>query len=706
MSLTDKKRIREMFGAKLLLFMLSVALIMTFFFSIMQMGFYFDRQQYNSMESSIYDPRFFWDIDINQSIVQSLPEDTRYAYYHLLMAEDVEAECSHFLANYLKSTEQITFEQSYTTFNSDRIKYIKYNIYNEDGALLTSSAMGSLSPDEMNQIDSADIQPAESGDEYLYRAVDKLYVYATSDYSDSYFITKYHAPQSGYYDVDEMTYIVEIFVDRLYLESDFYFSQASRHLSLIYNYGHWIPFIVVASVIAFIVCLRLLLSGMATKRKALPSYLRFLDYVPMEMLLLGCVLVSTFAIDVSEWYSYMTYVPINASSLTLMSIIIAIDVGMLCLIALKKSSRGILHYSITRAIFQMLREIIENLHAVWKLVLIIISLMVIEICVVLIFAPYESSIVLGLFFVAACSIIGGSWIAVKYQRLCELSQKIAEGQLDYPMHESLKKGFFKVPARHISQIRQSIGIAVDEQLKSERFKTELITNVSHDIKTPLTSIVNYTDLLEKHISGDDTAKEYIEVISRNSQKLKKLTDDVIDAAKLSSGVHIPQIGKFNLTELVRQVCGEFEERFEREGIELVTAYVSERINVMSDARMAGRVLDNLLGNALKYSMPNSRVYVDMIVNQDRVEVRVRNISKTPLNIAPQELLERFVRADTSRSTDGSGLGLSIADSLMRAMGGKLELSIDADLFTARAIFNYREENGNESEPSQRTPAQD
>lgn len=709
METKSNKRIRETFGAKLILFILSVALLMTVFFSVMQLGIYIEKHQYRGMEPYFDDQFMYWGIETNESVVQSLPEDVRYAYYRLLPGVGNSYESSFYLSNYLESIGINGARSYYPALDQDRLGYLNYNIYSDDGTLLASSAMPVfLGSSESHQEVSKDILPADHGDTYLYRNANKWYVYANPDEPDSYTISDLSALESGLADVPETVYTVEIFVDRLYLESDYYFSQASRHLLFMYNYAQWIPIIVIASIIVSLICLRYLLSGMASKRKAMPSYLHFLDYIPIELVLLLGLFVSLFTLDVEEWYSFLSYVPINASTLTRMGIIIGLDVGILCLIALKKSSRGILHYSISKAMFRMTREIVENLHAVWKLVLIFASVMLIEMIIVLMVATETnySGTILGLLFVNVCSIFAGSWIAVKYQRLCELSQKIAEGQLDYPMHESLKRGFFKIPARNISQIRRSIGIAVEEQLKSERFKTELITNVSHDIKTPLTSIVNYTDLLEKHLAGDDKAEEYIEVILRNSQKLKKLTEDVIEAAKLSSGVETPQIGKCNLTELVRQVCGEFEERFDRERIELVTAYLSERIDVMTDARMAGRVLDNLLGNALKYSMPNSRVYVDMTVSQDSAEIRVRNVSKTPLNIAPQELLERFVRADSSRSTDGSGLGLSIADSLMRAMGGQLELSIDADLFTARAIFIYRDENDGESGPAQRTSAQD
>lgn len=693
---TSKNRTREMFGAKIILFIMSVALLMTFFFSVMQLGIYIEKQQYQGMEPYIDEQFNYWGIETetNDEVIQSLPEEVRYAYYILLPGMGNSYESSFFLSNYLESIGINSARSYYPALDQDRLGYLKYNIYSDDGTLLASSEMpASLGSSESQQEVSKDILPADHGDTYLYRTANKWYVYAYPDEPDSYTISDLRAPESGMTDVPDTAYTVEIFVDRLYLESDFYFSQASRHLLLMYNYAQWIPIIIIASIIASLICLRYLLSGMASKRKALPSYLHFLDYVPIEMLLLLGFLVTLFTLDVAEWYSFRSYVPINSATVTRMGIIIGLDVGTLCLIALKKSSRGISHYSISKAIFRMTRTIVENLHAVWKLVLFFVAVTCVELYVVLMFAieMNEQGTVFGLLVVNAGIVFGGSWLAVKYQRLCELTQKIAEGQLAYPVHESLKKGFFKIPARNISQIRQSIGIAVEEQLKSERFKTELITNVSHDIKTPLTSIVNYTDLLAKHLEEDEKAQEYIEVILRNSQKLKKLTEDVIEAAKLTSGVETPSMNQCDLSELVRQVCGEFEERFEREKIELVLAPLSEKVSLLTDARMAGRVLDNLIGNALKYSMPNSRVYLDMNVTHDSAEIRVRNVSNTPLNIDADELLERFVRADSSRSTEGSGLGLSIADSLMRVMGGKLELSIDADLFTARAIFPRQQE---------------
>ena len=309
---TSKNRTREMFGAKIILFIMSVALLMTFFFSVMQLGIYIEKQQYQGMEPYIDEQFNYWGIETetNDEVIQSLPEEVRYAYYILLPGMGNSYESSFFLSNYLESIGINSARSYYPALDQDRLGYLKCNIYSDDGTLLASSAMpASLGSSESQQEVSKDILPADHGDTYLYRTANKWYVYAYPDEPDSYTISDLRASESGMTDVPDTAYTVEIFVDRLYLESDFYFSQASRHLLLMYNYAQWIPIIIIASIIASLICLRYLLSGMASKRKALPSYLHFLDYVPIEMLLLLGFLVTLFTLDVAEWYSFLSYVP-------------------------------------------------------------------------------------------------------------------------------------------------------------------------------------------------------------------------------------------------------------------------------------------------------------------------------------------------------------------------------------------------------------
>ncbi len=245
-------------------------------------------------------------------------------------------------------------------------------------------------------------------------------------------------------------------------------------------------------------------------------------------------------------------------------------------------------------------------------------------------------------------------------------------------------------AENINNISDGIQKAVAEQMKSERFKTELITNVSHDIKTPLTSIINYVDLLEKEEIDNETAKEYIDVLSRQSSRLKKLIDDLLEASRVSTGNINVNLMNFELGILLSQAMGEYEERFEKNNLQIILNKTDEILFVKADNRHMWRVFDNVLNNIAKYAQSGTRVYVDAKRNGHLAEISFRNISKDPLNISGDELLERFVRGDSSRNTEGSGLGLSIAKSLMEVQKGNLEIQIDGDLFKVILKFPLSE----------------
>ena len=247
-------------------------------------------------------------------------------------------------------------------------------------------------------------------------------------------------------------------------------------------------------------------------------------------------------------------------------------------------------------------------------------------------------------------------------------------------------GEFKKHAEHLNNIGNGINAAVEERLKSENTKTELITNVSHDLKTPLTSIVNYIDLLKKEPVNNPKAAEYIEVIDRQSQRLKKLTTDIVDASKAAAGNVNCNMEPTDLALLLGQVKGEYTEKLAEKALTLVDSIPQEKITVLADGRLLWRVFDNLLNNVCKYSQPDTRVYVTLSVNNSFAGVVFRNISAQPLNIDAEALTDRFVRGDASRNTEGSGLGLYIAKSLCETMGGKMQIEIDGDLFKVTVVF--------------------
>ena len=268
-------------------------------------------------------------------------------------------------------------------------------------------------------------------------------------------------------------------------------------------------------------------------------------------------------------------------------------------------------------------------------------------------------------------------------------KKITDGDLQYKIPTEKLSGEQEMVADYINHIGEGLDAAVENSLKNERMKTELITNVSHDIKTPLTSIINYVDLLKRENPEDPKIRGYLEVLENKAQRLKVLTEDVVEASKASTGNIALEMTDLNFIELVHQVIGEFEEKFEERNLTMVVHFDEEEAIICADGRRLWRVLENVFGNVSKYAMENTRVYVDVKVDRPNVQLSLKNISAQPLNISAEELTERFIRGDVSRNTEGSGLGLSIAKDLVQLQGGELKLYLDGDLFKVTIEFRMK-----------------
>ncbi|MCI8638779.1 MAG: HAMP domain-containing histidine kinase [Coprococcus sp.] len=263
---------------------------------------------------------------------------------------------------------------------------------------------------------------------------------------------------------------------------------------------------------------------------------------------------------------------------------------------------------------------------------------------------------------------------------------IAEGQVDYQINLDKMQGELLQVAEAINKIGDGLERAVEESIKNERMKTDLITNVSHDIKTPLTSIINYIELLKRENFEEPRIQNYLKVLEEKAQRLKTLTEDVVEASKVSSGNVKLEKMNLNLAELINQASAEFEERFDERNLYLVLNLPKETALIYADGRRMWRVLSNIFNNAAKYAMEGTRVYVDLLLAENKVCLIMKNISEQPLNISADELTERFIRGDISRSTEGSGLGLSIAKNLTELQGGSFELYLDGDLFKVKVEF--------------------
>lgn len=276
-------------------------------------------------------------------------------------------------------------------------------------------------------------------------------------------------------------------------------------------------------------------------------------------------------------------------------------------------------------------------------------------------------------------------MASQMQELKNGGEELAKGNLNYKINTQRMFPLFRAHGKNLNSISKGFSIALEQKMESEHLKTELITNVSHDIKTPLTSIINYVDLLKKE-NLDGQAAEYIEVLDRQSRRLKKLTEDLVEASKASTGNLKVQLAPTDMGELAAQAVAEYEEKLENAHLEAVINGGDTPLFAMVDGNLTWRVLSNLLSNACKYSQPYTRVYIDIKKEKDTVILSMKNISRDALNIPAEELMERFVRGDSSRHTEGSGLGLNIAQSLVGLQKGTFSLEIEGDLFKAFVAF--------------------
>lgn len=339
--------------------------------------------------------------------------------------------------------------------------------------------------------------------------------------------------------------------------------------------------------------------------------------------------------------------------------------------------------SVLHMIVQFVHQVSINIGSVWKVVIIFGGLFLIHGA-----AQISGHSVL---FVILLPIDIVAFVYLVYQTIGKKKIKqgisqIAHGEIDYKIDTTGLSGEQKEVAELVNVIGTGLNKAVEKSVKNERLKTDLITNVSHDIKTPLTSIINYVELLKQENFEDPKIRRYIEVLEQKSQRLKTLTEDVVEASKVSSGNISLDMMNLNLVEMIQQTSGEFQEKFAARNLEEVLNLPEEEAMICVDGRRTWRVLENIYNNAAKYAMEGSRIYADLTVLEDQVLFTLKNVSAYPLNISADELTERFIRGDISRSTEGSGLGLSIAKTLTEMQKGQFELYLDGDLFKVTIRF--------------------
>ena len=415
-------------------------------------------------------------------------------------------------------------------------------------------------------------------------------------------------------------------------------------------------------------------------------HLTWLDKIPADVWLL--VLLCTFFIGWEAFYYEWGRVFFCAALVPLVLL-------FLCAFAAQCKAGTVLRgaligriarflWRIVRAVFRALLHTLVRLPLVWKTALVGLVIAGAEF---LLYINDFYRVRYGVFLVMKLiELLAVLYIAVSLRTLQKGGEKLARGDFSSPIDTRYLLWDFKRYGQELNDVQGGLEQAVQEQMKAEHLKTELITNVSHDIKTPLTSIVNYVDLLKKEDIPSPAAREYIAVLDRQSHRLKKLTEDLVEASKASSGALNVELQPTDVNVLLSQIEGEYQERLAACHLTLVTQPPAPGTMIQADSRLLSRVMDNLVSNVCKYAMENTRVYVTAAVRDGQAVISFKNVSRDELNISPDELMERFVRGDASRHSEGSGLGLSIARSLVQLQGGTFALSIDADLFRADIVF--------------------
>ena len=425
----------------------------------------------------------------------------------------------------------------------------------------------------------------------------------------------------------------------------------------------------------------------------------FIDKIPFDLYTALTVFAGIFLIAAMAEVSYSNTAMLVVVLIAALGVIAALISLLWCMslavrIKLGTTIKSCIIYRVgawclrlIKKVFYTFKDGLKAIPMFPRAVLIIAAILFVEFLWIAIAGTSPGKQLFGWFIERAVLVLATLYALLSMKQLLEAGQRIAKGELDCKVDTSKLRGPFKEHGEDLNSITDGMNRAVGERMKSERFRTELITNVSHDIKTPLTSIINYVDLLEKEQPENEKMREYLEVLDRQSAKLKKLIDDLLEASKASSGSLSVNLTECELGILLDQMAGEYSEKLSAAGLELILTKPEESVKIMADGRHMWRIFDNLLNNICKYAQRGTRVYLDLTADALKAAVTFRNISATRLNISGDELTERFVRGDSSRNTDGSGLGLSIAQSLAQLQNGALDITVDGDLFKVVLSFD-------------------
>ena len=488
---------------------------------------------------------------------------------------------------------------------------------------------------------------------------------------------------------------------------------AQNLMRLIYNVSGWWLCAVLVGAAGAIACLVFLFMGAGHRKGKEGARLNLLDRIPLDLYAAGCFALAfvwlLLFVELTESMAYFFAFSPEGITYLAFTCIVVYTAGLVALApflsfatrvkagggiwwrntaicwALKLCWRAVRWcWGLVKRFCGWLWYMTTKISIVWRTALIVLIVLVANFCIAISIRYSDFALFCWLLLMAAVFLLAcfGAW---QMKSLKAAGEKLAAGEFEYKIDTKHMYWEFKHHAENLNSIGDGMAAAVEQRMKSERLKTELITNVSHDIKTPLTSIINYVDLLERPHTPEEGA-EYLEVLERQSKRLKKLTEDLVEASKASTGNMSVTLAPTSTLEIINQSLAEYGQRMEAGKLSVLINVPEPAPAVRADGRLLWRVMDNLFNNVVKYAMPETRVYVDVRTSEGNAVISVKNISRAALNVSAGELMERFVRGDASRSTEGSGLGLSIAKSLTELQHGQFSISTDGDLFKAEVML--------------------
>lgn len=489
-----------------------------------------------------------------------------------------------------------------------------------------------------------------------------------------------------------------------------YFPEAQQLGSFLIRFRHTSGWFLALAVLVFLASFVFLMSAAGRRPQDNEIHLCWIDRVPFGILfcavaglVFGCGAMDVFMVEVYV-YEYISFSLALGVGILFTSIGVMFVLGLCMSTAVRVKTKNFWRYTLLYYLCLPVHWILERfkklIHGTKEKMQGRVSMYVKALVIFLVVTIIEGIAIMSFMYDADAMFCAFSlykflefiiMIDLLYQikLIKEGGERIAAGDYSQPIDTHRMLWEIRKHAENINSVGDGISLAVEEKMKSERFKTELITNVSHDIKTPLTSIINYVDLMKKEEIDNPTVQSYIEVLDHQSSRLKKLIEDLMEASKASTGNLPVHLEICDATVMLTQVVGEFQERANKNNLELVVESPDPPVNILADGRHLWRIIDNLMSNICKYAQPGTRVYINLEQFGGMVIMTFRNISKSRLNISSEELMERFVRGDSSRNTEGNGLGLSIAQSLTSLMNGNLAIQIDGDLF--KVILSFDEQ---------------